>query len=186
MKVLVIDNGTTLLNKLKKLIPDSIQSIKSYNNIHTNEEEDFDLVVLSGGSICSVEGNEDRFHKEIKLIKNANKPLIGICFGCELIVEAFGGSLKKMPIKENGIKEIRITVNDLYKKSKINVYESHEWAIDRLPQNFNILAESRNGPEIIKHTDLPIYGFQFHPENLVEESDGDEIFLGLLKIINNR
>ena len=62
----------------------------------------------------------------------------------------------------------------------VRVFESHRWVVDKLPETFDVLALSNDGPEIIKHKNLPLYGFQFHPENFVEESEGDELFLKIL------
>lgn len=176
MKVLLIDNGTTLLKKLEKLIPHH-EIVRRFDTFKIGEADGFDLVVLSGGSICPVTGNEEKFSQEINFIQNTKKPLIGICFGCELIVKAFGGELEKLNSREKGIKEVTILDPHFYEVSKIKVYENHQWGITKLPDTFAVLAESDDGVEIIKHKTLPMYGFQFHPENLVNESDGDELFL---------
>ncbi len=176
MKVLLIDNKTTLLNKLKDLIPGN-EIVMGFDVADTKDYEYFDLVILSGGSTYSVLWDENILSKELNFIKNTTKPVIGICFGFELIVKAFGGELKKLESREKGIKEIEILNNDFYNKSKVKVYENHGWAVEKLPDSFDILAKSTIGPEIIKHNSLPIYGFQFHPENFVDELDGDEIFL---------
>lgn len=178
MKVLLIDNGTTLLNALRRLIPND-EVVKRFDLLNNVEINDFDIIVLSGSSVYPIIGNEEKFSHEIEFIKNTTKPIIGICFGCELIVKAFGGELKKLDHKSKGIKEVEILDKSLCKNSTINVYENHEYVIERMPESFNILAKSEVGPEIVKHKTLPIYGFQFHPENFVDELDGDDIFLKL-------
>jgi hypothetical protein len=65
----------------------------------------------------------------------------------------------------------------------LNVYESHRWVIQSLPAEFEILATSEYGIETFKHTQKPIYGFQFHPENMTEEGKGDEVFLKVLNLL---
>ena len=177
MKILLIDNGTTLINKLKELIPGD-EVVHSYNDFD-KDTEGFDLVILSGGSKYQLLGNEDKFEKEIKFIKEAKIPIIGICFGYELIAHAFGATLKELPENKKGIYEVEI-LDEKLGKGKIKVFESHRWVIDKLPDVFGILAKSDDGPEIIKHKEKSIYGLQFHPENFVEETEGDELFLKLL------
>jgi GMP synthase-like glutamine amidotransferase len=178
MKVLLIDNETTLLEKLKRLIPGD-EVVRRFDSFDSREAREFDIVILSGSSLGPLVENEDKFSQEMYFIKNTTKPLIGICFGFELIVRAFGGQLKKLEKKDQGIKSINILDDSLYKKSTIKVYENHEWTVDKLPDVLDVSAESSAGPEIIKHKTLPIYGFQFHPENFVDELEGDEVFLQL-------
>ena len=177
MKILLIDNGTTLLNKLQQLIPGNeiTHTFDDFDKDTTN----FDLAILSGGSRYQLVGNENRFEKEIKFITLANIPIIGICFGYELIATAFGASLKELQSNRKGIYQIQV-LDEKLGKGEIKVFESHRWVIDKLPEIFKILAISEDGPELIKHTERPIYGMQFHPENFVEETEGDELFFKIL------
>jgi GMP synthase (glutamine-hydrolysing) len=176
MSILLIDNGTTLLKKLEQLIPGK-------EVVHTFQDfpEDltgFDLAILSGGSKFQLMGNEEKFSKEIDFIKNSNIPIIGICLGFEIIALAYGAILRELAQNKSEIYEIEIIEEDLSRR-KINVCESHKWVVDTLPDIFEILAISEDGPEIIKHKTKPIYGLQFHPENMVDETEGDELFLRL-------
>lgn len=177
MKILLIDNGTTLLHKLEALIPGNeiVHSFDDFDKDATN----FDLVILSGGSKYQLVGNEEKFEKEINFIKNTNIPIIGICFGYELIVVAFGGILKELSEDKKGMYEVRVLDKDLG-EGIVRIYESHRWVVDTLPDIFEVLVISNDGPEIIKHKEKSIYGIQFHPENFVEETEGDELFLKLL------
>jgi len=111
MKILLIDNGTTLLESLRKLIPGD-EIVHRYDDLNNLNQNDFDLVILSGGSHLEIQGNEDKLKKEIEVIKTSEKPIIGICYGCELLVESFGGKLEKMKVKNKGITEIEINSND--------------------------------------------------------------------------
>lgn len=177
MRILLIDNGTTLLNKLKELIPGN-EIVHSYDDFD-KDTTNFDLVILSGGSKYQLVGNEGKFAKEIDFIKNINKPVIGICFGYELIAVAFGATLKELSENKKGIYEVEI-LDESLGRGKIKVSENHRWVVDKLPEVFEVLAVSEDGPEIIKHKEKFIYGLQFHPENFTEETEGDELFLNLL------
>ncbi len=179
MKVLLIDNGTSLLDKLQELIP-GIEIIKKWNNILDSDLNYFDLVILSGSSNSSVVWQHEDFKDEINLIRSSKVPLIGICFGSELIAYSFGGSLRELTTRHKGIRSINIVDDFGFHKPVISVYENHRWIIDKMPQEFSVLAKSDDGPEAIKHINLPIYGLQFHPENFVDITEGDEFFLGIL------
>ena len=181
MNILLIDNGTTLLKKLQDLIPGS-EVTQKWNNVVFENDKDFDLIVLSGGSAFPVFGNDAQCANERELIKNFSGPIIGICFGAELIANTFGGQLVELPEKVKGLREISVIKDDpIFSGNKsLEVYESHGWAIKSLPEDFEILATSKNGIEVFKSKLKPIYGFQFHPENMTDVGGGDEVFLNAI------
>ncbi len=179
MKVLLIDNETKLLNELKELIPDH-ETVRRWNEKYDDHEE-YDLIVLSGGSRFSVVGSREGLKGEIDLIKKTKKPVIGICFGAELIVVAFDGSLKKMTTVQHGLRQI-YTKSDHFMfggRTQFTVGESHQWTVEDLPKNFEVLAESSHGIEIFQHRNRLIYGFQFHPEAQLS-FEGGNVFQLLL------
>ena len=118
MTFLLIDNGTTLLEKMKRAIPGEVV-VRTWNEIRGVKFEDFYAVILSGGSLFEIVGNEKRLKDEMQLIHDDNKLLIGICFGCELIAETFGGVLEKDLRDHHGIMEIRaIDDADIFDRQK--------------------------------------------------------------------
>ncbi len=190
MRILLIDNGTTLLEKLRMLIPGE-EVVRSPENISTEDIVGFDLIILSGSKDFTVMYDGEHFKKEIELIQNTQIPVIGICLGCELIATAFGGTVRRLDERHSGIREITSIKDDAIlglrnSESLLKVYEGHRWIIDKMPQDFNILANSSDGPEIIQHNTRPIWGFQFHPENFVDQTTGDEIFLRLFSKLSQK
>lgn len=184
MKTLLIDNNTKHLEKLKKLIPNHEVTV-TWKNIPSNVS-DFDLIILSGSRDSSVVWNHEDFKDEIYIIKNTDKPLIGICFGCELIAYSFNCPLNELKEMHTGIREIYFTDQTLTTKDKALVYEHHRWEIEKLNDTFQLVASSKDCPEIIKHVTRPMYGLQFHPENITDETFGDELFNSVVsKLINN-
>jgi GMP synthase (glutamine-hydrolysing) len=180
MKILLVDNNSNLLEKLKTLIPGE-EIVHRWDDLENINSEEFDLIILSGGSMFQIVGNEEKLKDEIKIIKECKKPLIGICYGCELIVESFGGELDNLPENHKGVIGISVIQDDpIFGDIKsLRVYENHKWRIKTLPECFIPLAQSEHSIEVIRHKELPIYGLQFHPENMVDETDGEEIFLNL-------
>jgi|SRR5579872_142113 len=166
MKVLIIDNGSTFLDSLKGSLIDCEILVSDYDKAEISQSQQADLIVLSGGHKYAVVNHQNKYAKELAIIKSSLKPIIGICLGFELIVAAYGGELESMKKRARGILEIEVNKTNAFfgNRTKLKVYESHRWTVKKLPDSFMILASSRDGVEAIKHKTLPIYGLQFHPE----------------------
>jgi len=180
MKVLLIDNGTRLLDKLQKLIDAEIDT-RTFGQISTATAQGYDLIILSGSSEHSVVRDHGAFQSELDLIRSSETPIIGICFGCELIANAFGGKLKELAEPHEGIREITIKDTALINRPVIRAYEHHRWIISEVPKDFRVIAESEDGPEGIEHETRRICGLQFHPENFVDTTEGDDVFFSVIK-----
>lgn len=188
MKILTIDNGSSYLEKLKSLVSNHSQTIKTYSEIVLTDKNDFDLIILSGGHSFPVVGHESDFAKEINLIRTTSTPILGICLGFELIAYSYGAWLEKLDSKENKVLELYPTVEDPIFKNldHIKVFENHRWVITKESDKLIGLAMSKDGIEIIKHKQKLIYGFQFHPEMFDDKTQGDELFANFMKIVENR
>jgi anthranilate/para-aminobenzoate synthase component II len=185
MKVLIIDNGTSYLEKLKALFIGSVVEVIEYNQISRVKIEDIDLIILSGGHGTPVINKQNFYTSEINFIKTSSVPILGICLGYELIAHAFGAELELMEVREKGILNIiPIKQSNLFIGVKnFSVYESHRWVVKKLPKELIGLAKSKDGWEIINYSGKPlIYGFQFHPEMFTDQTSGNQIFKNFLKI----
>lgn len=182
MRIALVENGTKEARKLLELLAGNDVSRFALEDASRALESSFDLIVLSGSSRFPVAYNLESLTSELTLIRNSTVPVLGICFGCELITMAFGGTLKDLGVKEHGIRTICATRDSdfLNAGSCVEVYEGHRWSIDSVPAELEVLAESTTGPEIIRHCSRPITGFQFHPEKMVNETFGDELFKSLI------
>lgn len=185
MKFLIIDNGTSYLQQLENLLSKHTFQVIKYSEIGVVSPNDFDVIILSGGHTFSVEGHATQLEKEINLIKKSDQPIFGICFGFEVIAQAFGAKLEFMKSKEHGLLDIEVMESDdiFSNITSFQVFESHRWVVKELPKDFISLARSKDGIEAIKHTIRPIYAAQFHPEIFTEKSCGDEIFNNFLNIM---
>ncbi len=186
MHILIIDNGTSYLKQLEKLLSGHTVQVIKYSEIDTFKPDDFDAIILSGGHVFTVDGNDEQLQKEMALIKNSTRPIFGICFGFEVIAHAFGAKLELMENKEHGILDIEVMEPDdiFLKISFFQVFESHRWVVKEAPKDFIALARSKDGIEAIKHKTKPIYAVQFHPEVFLDKSCGDEIFYNFLHSIS--
>jgi GMP synthase-like glutamine amidotransferase len=175
MKILLIDNGTKLINELCALIPGHEYVVRPYE-IGDIKSTEFDLIVLSGSSTSSVIFDGASFQNEVSLIRESTTPVIGICFGCELIAHAYGGTLNELSHPHTGIREIQFHGNELTEKERLNVYEHHRWILTGLPNEFEVLATSSDGIEAFRHRERPLYGLQFHPEKCGDDTETHRIF----------
>ncbi len=185
MKILLVNNGTSYLAGLKDLLLGLPFLTVNYGQLGAIDARDFDAIILSGGHDLPVRGSEKFFEKEMQLIRESQKPLLGICLGFELIASAFGLELELMDTKENGIINIKTSKYDPIFSGieSFKVFESHRWVVKETNEDLIALAYSKDGIEVIKHKTLPIYGVQFHPEMFVDQTCGEKIFRNFLKII---
>lgn len=181
-KVLVIDNGTTLIKSLREVLPSDTVFVPN-EALSIIDIKKYELIILSGTTVMPIEGNEGYYADELNLIKDASVPLVGICFGAELINKVFGGKLGVMEKPHFG-NSIIIGVKDsiaIKKGEKYKVYGHHQWFISGVAKDLEVVGISDHGPAIIQHKLKPIYGFQFHPEGKIDDSDGIVLLNNILK-----
>jgi len=185
MKILIIDNLTLNSEYIKDLLQDNEVDVQIYNHIQVNEIAQYDLIILTGTKhkyMGTVLQEWDRLKIEREIILNSNKPIIGICYGCELIAAVFGSMLEFTDSKITGDYEIKFELDVGFAlDSKYKVYGNHSLFISELGSELESVARSGDSLEIFRHKSRPIYGLQFHPEKEALTTDGDEIFLRLVK-----
>lgn len=150
-----------------------------------------DAIVLSGSPTLFTEIGFDDFEQEIKLIKEGNFPILGICAGHQLIAHTFGANVRLNPTGEriNGFYPIHLIVSDdsVFKglSSPVEMWEIHFEEVESLPTGFIHLASSDlTKIEGFRHSEKPIYGFQFHPE--LSGKVGDIILKNFFEIATSR
>ncbi|RPI00631.1 MAG: glutamine-hydrolyzing GMP synthase, partial [Calditrichaeota bacterium] len=110
-------------------------------------------------------------------------PILGICYGLQIIAHLFDGEVDKAPRREFGRAQLYIDdAGDLFHglDSPIEVWMSHGDHLTRLPRNFHSIAHSPNSPiAALKHAHSSIFGIQFHPE-VVHTPFGKEILANFI------
>lgn len=100
-------------------------------------------------------------------------PILGICYGMQLLAEHFGGRVEPSQQREFGYAEVKRLkpsqlldgLSDESPGDGIQVWASHGDQVTQLPEGFRCIASSTNAPiAALQAEDAPIYGLQFHPE----------------------
>ena len=181
-KILIIDFGS----QLTKLIGRRVREIGVYSEIITPKEvlkiKNFNSIkgiILSGGPSTVTKKKYTSIPKEI-FFKNI--PILGICYGLQLIAKIFGGKIKNSKKKREfgraliySKKKSLLTKNFLKTKKNV-VWMSHEDAVVKIPKKFDTIASTKESKlTIIENKKLKIYGVQFHPE-VTHTDNGKQLF----------
>ena len=152
---------------------------------------DVKAVILSG-SEAYLSRLEDRlfFEDVLAFIRGADVPLLGICFGHQLIALAFGAEVISMRQALTEPKEVVVEEpDDIFSSwrrgDKLLVAEWHSDEVAGLPEGFVRLASSDYcSIEAMKHVERPVYGVQFHPERRPADWPSGEPWHGLYVLYN--
>jgi GMP synthase (glutamine-hydrolysing) len=136
-------------------------------------------IILSGGpASVYAEGAPAPARDVVELLMTGAPPVLGICYGMNVLGQAFGGEVKRAARKEFGPADLRMTRFDpllALGGRSTRVWMSHGDQMASLPDAFETLAVSDNSPHAaFRHRERPIYGLQFHPE-VTHSVDGKEI-----------
>ncbi len=176
--IIVLDFGS----QYTQLIARRIRELGVYSEIkpfYINIDELRQLnpkgIILSGGPSSVYAPDAPLPHPDVFSI---GCPILGICYGLQVIAHLFDGQVDKAQRREYGRAEIHIDdKSDLFfnLKDNLDVWMSHGDHLTKIPEDFNVIAHTRNSPiAAIKNTDQSIYGIQFHPE-VVHTPKGTEI-----------
>jgi GMP synthase (glutamine-hydrolysing) len=145
------------------ITPDGIKTL--------NEKFSVKGLILSGGPASVYEPNAPRLDPRIL---ETNLPILGLCYGHQLIAQITNGKVEPAACKEYGIAHVAIdkpvgVLKGLGEKEK--VWMSHGDTVFAMPLEFEVLAHTENCPvAAFRHKEKPIYGLQWHPEVIQTEN----------------
>ncbi len=163
--VLVIDFGSQYTH----LIARRIRQLNVYSEVRESSIDptmiEADAVILSGGPSSVYDAGAPRNDALIAYLHDHNIPTLGICYGMHHLSQHFGGTIGRGK-KEYGIAMINTSEDPLFKglDPQERVWMSHGDSVERVPENFEVIATSERCPAAIRHREKPIYALQFHPE----------------------
>ena len=171
-KILIIDFGS----QFTQLIARRIRELGVYSEIISHKRVKLSEIsnkhvrgfILSGGPLNVYQSNKIKFDKRIL---NLGIPILGVCFGHQILSKELGGKVKKSKSREFGLAKIKkknksILAKDFFdKKGFCDVWMSHSDEVSKLPKNFIVIASSKNSKfSMIENPKKKIFGIQFHPE----------------------
>ena len=122
-------------------------------------------LILSGGPASVYEAGAPKCDPEIFRL---GLPVLGICYGMQLVCQALGGRVQSVPAREYGRAHCRVNrSSELFAgvPDEIDVWMSHGDQVSEVSDDFLSLAATQTCPvAAVKHRQLPIFGLQFHPE----------------------
>ena len=173
-KIIIIDFGS----QYSELIARRIRETQVYSEVISYrtpaqklQEMNPQGIILSGGPSSVY---DDRAPKCDPEIWNLGIPVLGVCYGMQLMVKQLGGTVEKVKLGEYGKAQLFIEdPTDLLTNVENNstMWMSHGDSCTNLPEGFSVLAYTKNTPcAAISHPEKKLFGVQFHPE--VVHSEG--------------
>jgi len=170
-KILIVDFGSQFTQLIARKIRELgiYCEIISNNKIATKQklEKNIKGLILSGGPLNVYQSEKVKFNKNLLFSKI---PVLGICFGHQIISKEMGGKVKQSKSREFGLAKVikiknSILTKNFFSKKANNVWMSHADEVIKLPKNFKVIAKSNNSKLcIVENSKEKLYGIQFHPE----------------------
>ena len=171
-KICIIDMGSQSAHLIARRIRElGVYSEILPNNIAIGKLREYQPkgIILSGGPSSVYEDDSPHLTEDFfRFIKDDKIPVLGICYGLQLIIHQLGGKIKPYTKKEYGKTELEILnpgkLLDSLNEKEI-VWMSHGDQVEIMPRGFEILAKTATCPiAAYANEDLKLYGVQFHPE----------------------
>ena len=146
-------------------------------------------IILSGGPASVYDEGAPLLPKEVFEL---GVPILGICYGAQLMAHLLGGEVERSEKREFGPAELFILrespiFKGLSKEKPYRVWMSHSDRIIKLPPGFIALARTEHSPfAVIAHESKPFFGVQFHPEVVHTEIGGGIIRNFLFEVCGSK
>jgi len=187
-KILIIDFGS----QFTQLIVRRIRELGVYSELISHKKiksskikSNIKGIILSGGPLNVYQLNNNLFDKKILKL---GIPILGICFGHQILSKFNGGKVKQSKHREFGLANIykknnsNLIKNFFNKKTK-KVWMSHADQVSKLPKTFRVIASSENSKFAIVESKIQnFFGVQFHPE-VTHTENGKKIISNFVFLI---
>jgi GMP synthase (glutamine-hydrolysing) len=187
-KILILDFGS----QYTMLIARRVRELRVYSEIHPfHVGIDFirsfgaSGIILSGGPASVYDDDAPRVSRDVL---DLGVPVLGICYGMQLVADLLGGKVARSDDREYGIANIRgqwgsplfLGIEEFRHDMEIPVWMSHGDRIEELPKGFSSIARSGSSPvAAMSNHEGTVFGVQFHPE-VVHTPKGKEILSNFL------
>lgn len=168
-KIIILDFGS----QYTQLIARKVRECNVYSEIHPFSIKKEDLLALNPSAIILSGGPssvyaDDAPHPKFDVL-DLGLPVLGICYGLQLIAYTNSGEVNKAAKREFGKATLRVKDKSslLFEgiSAETQVWMSHGDSLKKLPEGYDVIADSENSPICaIANPAKRIYGVQFHPE----------------------
>jgi GMP synthase (glutamine-hydrolysing) len=176
--ILILDFGSQYTQLIARRIRESgvFSEIHPFNfDLKNNKPQNLKGIILSGGPSSVYADDAPLVGKNIL---DFGVPVLGICYGLQLMSHLLGAKVESSAKKEYGRAKIKINSGSVLLKnvpSGSNVWMSHGDKVLNLPSGFKAVAQSENSPfAAIENKENNFFGLQFHPE-VVHTEHGKKI-----------
>ena len=188
-KILIVDFGSQFTQLIARRVREIgvFSEIISHKKIKLkNIDSTIKGIILSGGPLNVYQINKYSFDRKILQL---NIPILGICFGHQILSKLNGGKVKQSKHREFGLANIfkknsSLLTSNFFKKSNTKkVWMSHADQVSKIPKNFKVVASSTNSKyAIVEDKIKKFYGVQFHPE-VTHTEDGKKLISNFVFLI---
>jgi len=181
--ILILDFGS----QYTQLIARRVRELKVYSEIKPYNFPVEEITKLNPKGIILSGGPASVYNPQAPIpdrrIFDLGLPVLGICYGLQVMAYLLGGEVDRAQRREFGKAELVIDNEDEIFKGlgdSITVWMSHSDQLERVPSGFEIIAHTDNSPiAAIRNPRKKFYGLQFHPE-VVHTPQGKEILRNFL------
>ncbi len=169
-RILILDFGS----QYTQLIARRVRELHVYCEIHPSDLSLESIrefapsgIILSGGPSSVLDSDSPDLDPGILEL---GQPILGICYGLQLLVQRLGGRVESADDREYGRAHLKVEREDELLEGAIGdsdhvVWMSHGDRVLQLPAGFEVIASSGHSPfAAVRSCDAPIWGLQFHPE----------------------
>jgi GMP synthase (glutamine-hydrolysing) len=166
--ILILDFGS----QYTQLIARRIRELGVYSEIQPYNKQIPDIknnniqgIILSGGPSSVYSKNAPLISRTILEL---DIPILGICYGLQLLIDLSGGKVSPASEREYGEAKLSVLEDSALLKNMSDystVWMSHGDKVTHLSSDYKTIAQTDNSPNAaVQHISKPIYGLQFHPE----------------------
>ncbi len=191
--MLAVNNYPTAerFERLRRCLSENGAEVTSadWNECSPSRFNAFDGVALSGSPEMMSKGSTQlKFQAEMDAITHTRAPVLGVCFGHQIMARAFGSMVVEDGEPVLKFVKTKILVDDSLFEGLPHssmLLESRHEIVDSLPSGFELLAQSETSRiAVMKHRKRPLYGVQFHPERYTSENpDGRRVVGNFVKLL---
>ena len=179
--ILSVDNGSRYTDRLLDYLCTLNVNFETQqpHKVDTDKLHIYSSFILSGRR--SNNNHTNKINSQIiHFAITHNRPLLGICYGAEMLALTMGGTIRRMQQSVYGDMQVQVTQSNPLCMHDISVFESHSYEISAIPPPLTSVGSSATcHNEIIRYGDTMVFGVQFHPEM---SSDGLSLVKQFLSI----